>query len=49
MQMNEGHCFRTPEQGVWGLCPPDVGAKLTFASLSFRFLDISASFFIEEK
>ena len=32
-----------------GAAPPDVGAKLTFASLSLPFLDISVSFFIEEK
>ena len=49
MEINGGHCFKTHQQGVWGLRPPDVGAKLTFASLSLPFLDISVSFFIEEK
>ena len=51
MQMNEGALFYIEHlsRGSGGLLPPDVGAKSTFASLSFPFLDITESFFIEEK
>ena len=40
-----GHCFKHISRGLGG--PPDVGAKLTFGSLSLPFLDITVSFFID--
>ena len=44
MEMNGGTVLKHTSRGSGGLRPPDVGAKLTFASLSLPFLDISVSF-----